>query len=69
MNIDELVARINVLYKKSKEEGLTEEEKVEQENLRRQYIDGFKNSLRNQLQGVEPKTKNKSNKVNTKHLN
>lgn len=61
MNIDELVARINELYKKAKEEGLTEEEKVEQEKLRRQYIDGFKNSLRTQLQGVEPKTKKHKN--------
>lgn len=69
MNIDELVARINVLYKKSKEEGLTEDEKVEQETLRRQYIDGFKNSLRGQLQGVEPKTKNREDRRNKKHLN
>ena len=69
MNIDELVTRINVLYKKSKEEGLTEEEKVEQEQLRRQYIDGFKNSLRSQLQGVEPKTNNREDKKNNKHLN
>lgn len=55
MNIDELIARINELHKKNKEEGLTEEEKVEQEKLRRQYIDGFKNNLREQLKGIKPK--------------
>ncbi|MPQ43279.1 DUF896 domain-containing protein [Clostridium tarantellae] len=57
MNIDELIARINELHKKSKEEGLTEEEKEEQQKLRREYIDGFKNSLRQQLNGIEPKNK------------
>lgn len=54
MNIDDMVKRINELYKKSKEEGLSQEEKVEQENLRRQYIDNVKNNFRSQLQTIKP---------------
>ena len=37
--IDVITARINELYKKSKEEGLNEAEKEEQAHLRRIYID------------------------------
>ncbi|SHI88751.1 protein of unknown function [Clostridium cavendishii DSM 21758] len=55
MKIDELIERINFLYKKSKEEGLTSEEKLEQEKLRRQYIDNVKGNFRVQLQGIKPK--------------
>ena len=39
------IDRINALAKKSKTEGLTEEEKQEQAVLRREYIDAFKASL------------------------
>lgn len=39
------IARINALAKKSKTEGLTEEEKLEQQALRREYIDSVKMSL------------------------
>lgn len=39
------IDRINVLAKKSKTEGLTEEEKQEQALLRREYIDAVKASL------------------------
>ena len=42
MITEEMIARINVLAKKSKAEGLTDEEKVEQQELRRAYIDSFK---------------------------
>ncbi|MBU5592807.1 DUF896 domain-containing protein [Clostridium sp. MSJ-4] len=55
MNIDELINRINFLYKKSKEEGLTEEEKLEQEKLRRKYIDNIKSNFRAQLDMVKKK--------------
>lgn len=54
---EEKIARINALAKKSREEGLTEEEKAEQAVLRREYIDGFKRSLVGQLENtyiVEP---------------
>lgn len=39
------IDRINVLARKSKAEGLTEEEKQEQAVLRREYIDAVKASL------------------------
>lgn len=55
--IDDVIKRINELYKKSKEEGLNEEEKVEQEKLRRRYIDNVKANFRVQLEGVELKKK------------
>lgn len=54
MNIDDMVKRINELYKKSKEVGLSQEEKIEQESLRRQYIDNVKNNFRSQLQTIKP---------------
>lgn len=57
MNIDELIARINELYKKSKEEGLTEEEKQEQAVLRRQYIDSIKGNFQAQLANIKPSEK------------
>lgn len=45
MNMDEVIARINTLAKKNKEEGLTEEELLERDKLRRIYIDSVKASL------------------------
>ncbi|MBP3633133.1 MAG: DUF896 domain-containing protein [Oscillospiraceae bacterium] len=39
------IDRINALAKRSKAEGLTEEEKQEQAVLRREYIDAVKASL------------------------
>lgn len=59
MNIDELINRINYLYKKSQETGLTEEEKEEQKGLRQQYIDNVKRNFRAQLETIEKKTVNK----------
>ena len=53
----EKIDRINALARKSKAEGLTEEEKQEQYVLRREYIDSFKQSLVSQLENtyiVEP---------------
>lgn len=43
------IERLNYLAKKSKLEGLTEEEKVEQAKIRREYIDSVKASLKAQL--------------------
>lgn len=46
------IDRINELAKKMKTTGLTEEEKVEQAVLRREYIDSFKRSLTGQLDNM-----------------
>lgn len=43
------IARINALAKKAKAEGLTPEETVERDALRREYIDAVKASLVGQL--------------------
>ena len=53
MVTQEQINRINELARKSKtSEGLTEEEKVEQQKLRRLYIDSFKESLVGQLENT-----------------
>ncbi|MCI7809259.1 DUF896 domain-containing protein [bacterium] len=49
MNINEVIARINVLAKKAKTEGLTAEETAERDKLRRIYIDSVKANLTGQL--------------------
>ena len=50
MITDEKVARINELARKSRTaEGLTESEKAEQAELRREYVDAVKASLQGQL--------------------
>lgn len=51
------IDRINELARKSKTEGLSEEEKIEQKALRVKYINSFKESLEGQLNSlviVEP---------------
>ena len=52
---DEKIQRINELYHKAKEEGLTEEEKAEQQTLRKQFIADFRNNLRGQLDNISIK--------------
>ena len=48
LNLD----RINELYKKSKNEGLTAEEKEEQAVLRKNYIQSVRRNLRGQLENI-----------------
>lgn len=50
---DEQIKRINELYKKAKEEGLTEEETAEQQLLRNEYIASFRANLRGTLDRIE----------------
>lgn len=49
VNMNEVIARINELARKAKSEGLTEEELVERDKLRRIYIDSVKANLEGQL--------------------
>lgn len=53
MDFEKIVERINELARKHKSVGLTPEETVERDVLRRQYIDGFKRSLKQQLDNIE----------------
>ena len=50
--IDDVIKRINELATKAKAEGLTEEEIVERDKLRRIYIDSYKASLVGQLENT-----------------
>ena len=52
MKIEEVIEHINMLYKKSQEEGLSDKEK-EIQKLRRRYIDNVKRNFRVQLDGIE----------------
>ena len=49
---EEKIARINELYHKSKNEGLTPEEAEEQKALRGEYIASVRNNLTNQLDNI-----------------
>lgn len=52
MNIEEKIKRINELYHKSQAEGLTEEEKAEQAQLRAEYVANVRANLRGQLDNI-----------------
>lgn len=47
------IDRINVLARKSKSEGLTEEEKKEQDLLRKEFIADVRKNLRSQLDQID----------------
>ena len=49
---EEKIKRINELARKQKSEGLTDEEKAEQADLRREYIESYKRSLIAQLENT-----------------
>ncbi|AQR96845.1 DUF896 domain-containing protein [Clostridium saccharoperbutylacetonicum] len=57
--IEEVVEKINLLYKLSQERGLTEEEKELQQKLRKRYIDNVKRNFKAQLDQIEPKKSTK----------
>jgi len=53
--MEERIARINELAHKAKGEGLTDEETIERDQLRREYIDSVKGNLAAQLGSVRVK--------------
>lgn len=53
MTMQETIDRINALYHKSQNEGLTEEEKEEQKELRQKYILSVRRNLRGQLNNID----------------
>ncbi len=50
--MEKLIERINELAKKSREEGLSEEETSEQAILRQEYIKKFRQGMENALSNV-----------------
>lgn len=54
------IQRINELARKSKAEGLTEEERKEQQVLRKEYIESFRRNLTSQLNNIDIKEKDGS---------
>lgn len=50
--MNEKVKRINELYKKSKETGLTDEERKEQQQLREEYARSFREGLKRTLENA-----------------
>ena len=64
------IDRINELYRLSKQRELTEEEKAEQQSLRREYIDSYRRSLTNILDNssiLRPDGTKEPVKKKTKH--
>ena len=52
MITEEMIGRINELYHKSQKEGLTEEEKREQQELRQKYIQSIRTNMRANLNRI-----------------
>lgn len=52
MITDEMIQRINELYRKSQAEGLTEAELSEQKELRAAYVAAIKASMRSNLESI-----------------
>ena len=50
---DEMIKEINELAHKSKTVGLTEEEKIRQQELRQQYLKAFKSGFKQQLKNIK----------------
>ncbi len=50
--MDELLQRINELARKQREIGLSEEEKIEQAELRKKYLERFRSSFVAQLENT-----------------
>lgn len=63
----ELIARINELSRKQRSTGLTDAEKIEQNKLRREYLDNIKAQLKGMLDNIEIVDKQPQPKVT--HIN
>ncbi|MTI80096.1 MAG: DUF896 domain-containing protein [Firmicutes bacterium] len=63
MNTKELIDKINILARKQKKDGLTEEEKAEQQRLRKIYLKGIRQQVVDQLEasGITKEDKKKNN--------
>ena len=62
----ELIERINQLARKQRSEGLTDEERAEQQKLRKSYLACFRENMKNVLDQIEivdvpPRDNNKLN--------
>ncbi len=55
METDKLISRINELYHLSKERELTDEEALEQKNLRMEYVANIRANLKSQLDNIDIK--------------
>ena len=53
MDMQELIAEINALARKKREEGLTEEEQKRQKELYAIYLKGFRQQVRQRLDNVD----------------
>lgn len=53
MEQEKRIARINELAKKSKEAGLSKEEKAEQDKLRKEYLAIFRQNFKQQLDMIK----------------
>ncbi len=52
MTVEQMTERINELYHKSQEEGLSDAEKAEQKELRQAYVANVRANLRGQLNNI-----------------
>lgn len=50
---EQKIKRINELYRKSKEDGLTDTEKKEQKLLREEYLEAIRGNLKSQLNRID----------------
>ena len=57
---EQKIKRINELYRRSKAEGLTNDEKEEQKLLRIEYIEAVRRNLRGQLDRIDIQEKDGS---------
>ena len=54
---EQKIKRINELYRKSKAEGLSGEERREQKLLREEYLESIRGNLRSQLNNIDIREK------------